>query len=113
MLTNKPIGDTVVPSLSLDNSRYCIGEHFKSVKQLLSRKQPMFILRLSTYSAFLRIWPWMVNIFTWVPPGAQYTLSSNDFDVHSYILPGFLLGRGSVRLTYKANNKVEGIRAQM
>lgn len=95
----EPIGGYVIPSMSLEPSRTCVGEMFTSIKQLLNRYTPwqssVVLLADGTTSNF-GIYPYYMGMPTngLIGPVAP-TLTSDALSMFS---TGFAFYRGSVKI---------------
>lgn len=99
-IVDKPIADMPIAKQSLYNSMIAIGEHFTSVKQLLSRSQQIWN-KSAPGGSTMQMWPWGTAAATLTTGG---TTASGDwlFDSMSLFAPMYAFFRGGVNVQYSA-----------
>jgi hypothetical protein len=95
---DEAVGNFNKESLTTAHSSKCVGEHFTSVKQLLSRYNPVRYQNInqSSTSSQLVIWPWFAGAIS--TQAAGYTGGQCGGDIYSFVAPMYFGYRGAVRV---------------
>jgi len=94
---DKPIGNAIIQKETLAQARFCVGDGFTSVKQLINRYSRLrFVSGVTPNTAYWAIYAFGLGAAT---SADVPTLTSGDYfgDTVSLIYSGYLLSRGGMR----------------
>jgi hypothetical protein len=100
-----PIADVIASSSVntgfLAASKFCMGEHVVSMRQLLKRAMP-FYNNGGTVGSVLRIQPWYIEL-SYSVSGSNPTYGQLGYDIFSVLGAVFAFSRGGIRLKHWTN----------
>jgi len=102
---DEPIGGISSDSMGLRHSSLCVGEHFSSIRQLLSRFNVFWVNGDLGNTTGNSIWPWAICSIGLVASGSTSLTSFYGNDTFSWIMPMYAFMRGGMRIAYA--NKVQ------
>jgi len=99
LLIDAGIGSSEIRSAGTSYSSRCIGEHFTSVKQLLSRNCQLQPTTTQAYaSSHYHIYPYFVTGYTSTPVTGALVIPRYAADAFSFFAPMYAYFRGSARV---------------
>ncbi len=98
VLIQKPVGDAPSVSLDVDHSRYTIGEHFSSIKQLLCKYTRL--LSATNIQGTGTLWPWSIGLSRLATTTNQTNprVGAYGGDAYCFLAPGYALARGGMNI---------------